>query len=211
MSEKITSAFKEINWKTSTSILNTIGFLSYALDEHSFSYDTRLRDNEIKAVKYSSLLLAIASAHYAILDVSKPTVTAEILIRYSDWLLTTPLLLMTLSAYYNLSSNLTKELVAYNIAMIVFGFLYELTGNKIYWAIGTVAYIMIVYRLYHNLNEKDIFYKFFVLGWGGYGIISLMPPSKRLLYYNVLDNYNKLIFAMTIRHKILKNVAERTS
>lgn len=209
MSRQIAKALKEINWKGSTSVLNTVGFLAYALDEHNFSYDPRLAPNEVRALKYSSVLLAIASVHYAILDVSKPTVASEILIRYSDWLLTTPLLLMTLAAYYNFSTALTRELVAYNIAMIVFGFMYEVTGNRVYWTIGTVAYLLIVYRLHQNLTERDVFYKFFVLGWGGYGFIALMPPAKRLLYYNVLDNYNKLIFAMTIRHKILQDISAR--
>lgn len=210
MTEQIKKALSEINWKTSTSVLNTVSFLSYALDEHNFSYDERLQENERRALKYSSILLAIASAHYAVMDVSKPSVPSEILIRYSDWLLTTPLLLMTLAAYYNLSSAVTRELVIYNVLMIVFGFFYEVTNNKFYWMIGSAAYGIILYRLYQTLPAKDLFYRFFVFGWGLYGIIALMPPGKRLIYYNVLDNYNKLIFAMTIRHRIIEDVQSRS-
>lgn len=200
----IQQARKEINWKTSTSIINTIGFLAYALDEHNFSY-TNLLPHHKKSIRYSAILLAIASFHYAILDINKPSVTSELIIRYSDWLLTTPLLLLVLTSFYNLDDSISIELVVYNLIMIIFGFFYEMTGNMVLWSIGTFAYIAIVIRLWIVLPEKDLLYSFFIGGWSLYGVIALLPRQKRFIYFNLLDCYNKLIFAMVIRNKILNH------
>lgn len=192
----------KLDWVKSTSMVNTVGFLAYALDEYNFSSNPNLEPNQRNAILYSSLLLTIAGVHYAILDVNRPSVETEILIRYSDWLLTTPLLLLVLASYYKLPRGLTMRLIAYDILMIVTGLIYELTGSLGFWAVGTAAYFMILKELYDNLPEKDLFYKYFVFGWAGYGFIALLPPKSRLLLFNILDLYNKLLFAIDIRYKI---------
>ena len=70
MNDKIITAINEVNWEKTVFMLNTVGFLGYAMDEHNFTYDPRLKSNEVKAIRYSSILLAIAGVHYSILDVS---------------------------------------------------------------------------------------------------------------------------------------------
>lgn len=206
---KVIKAFNEIDWRGATSMFNTVTFTGYALDEFNFSYDERLKPNEVNALRYSSYLLAIAGFHYSILDVTKPTIESDILIRYSDWLLTTPLLLMTLSSFYELSDRLTTELIVADVLMILFGLQYELTKDMKFWTLGTIAYLWIVYRLYNELPEKDLFYMYFVVGWGLYGIVSLFPMNQRIMLYTIMDNYNKLIFAMHIRSKIYDNINRR--
>lgn len=209
MTDKLLNVYNEIDWNKSISMINTVGFLGYSLDEYNFSYDKRLKPNEVKTIMYSSILLAIAGGHYAILDVNKPSIDSEIIIRYSDWFFTTPLLIMMLTSYYDLPDSLTYELVFYNMMMIIFGLLYELNNNIIYWFIGTISYLMILYRMYIELPERYMFYKYFVLGWSLYGVIALMPSVDRLIYFNVLDFYNKLVFATEIRNKILKDIEDR--
>lgn len=209
MQSQLLNAFKEINFTQSLAMFNTVGFLGYALDEHNFSYDERLKDNEVDSLRYSSILLAIAGAHYTVLDTSNLSPSSDVLVRYSDWILTTPLLLMTLASYYKLPNEITRKVIIYNVLMIAFGFVYELTNNYIYWALGSAAYFGIVYELYNVLPERDLFYRYFVFGWSAYGIISLMPPQNRIVLYNIMDCYNKLIFAMEIRHKIIQDVKER--
>jgi bacteriorhodopsin len=209
MSIELNNIIKEIDFSQSIAMFNTVTFLSYALDEHNFSYDKRLLPHEVKCLRYSSILLAIAGGHYSVLDTSRLSESSDILVRYSDWIFTTPLLLMTLTSYYELSNEITRELVIYNLLMIVFGFIYELTNNYLYWFIGTASYLKIIYNLYHNLPEKDLFYKYFVFGWSSYGIISLLSHKNRIIPYNIMDSYNKLIFAMEIRHKIMNDITDR--
>jgi hypothetical protein len=210
MADSVMKAVKEINFKTTTTMLNTVGFLGYALDEHNFAYDERLRPNEVKSLRISSMLLAIAGVHYSMLDVSEPSPMSEILIRYSDWFLTTPMLLMVLCSFYELNESVQRELIIYNVLMIFFGFLYEITKKHSYWLIGTGAYALLVSRLYKLLPEHDLFYRYFVLGWSAYGLVSLLPIEKRFIPYNIMDGYNKLAFAMEIRHKIQDRIRQRS-
>jgi bacteriorhodopsin len=209
MTDKAIKAISEVNLKDYTSLINTVGFLSYSLDEYNFSKDSKLKKNEKNALIYSSILLAIAGVHYSIINSSSLTTQSEILIRYSDWIFTTPLLLKVLTSYYEISDKISYELITYNLIMIISGLIYELTDNIKFWVIGVIAYLALIYRLYLVLPELNLFFRYFVVGWGLYGIVSLMPRNKRLLTYNILDFYNKLIFAIEIRTRISTNMKNR--
>jgi bacteriorhodopsin len=209
MTDKIIKAASEINLKDYTSLINTVAFLSYSLDEYNFSKDSKLKKNEKNALIYSSILLAVAGLHYSVINSSNLTTQSEILIRYSDWIFTTPLLLKVLTSYYDLSDNISYELIFYNLIMIISGLIYELTNDIKFWVIGVISYFMLIYRLYYVLPKHDLFFRYFVLGWGSYGIVSLMPRTERLFAYNILDFYNKLIFAMEIRTQISTDMKNR--
>lgn len=209
MTYKIIKAISEVNFKDYTSLINTVGFLSYSLDEYNSSKDSELKKNEKNALIYSSILLAIAGLHYSVINSSNLTTQSEILIRYSDWFFTTPLLLKVLTSYYDISDNISYELITYNLIMIISGLIYELTNDIKFWAIGVISYFILIYRLYYVLPNLDLFYRYFVLGWGSYGVVSLIPKTKRLFSYNILDFYNKLIFAIEIRTKISTYVKNR--
>jgi bacteriorhodopsin len=211
MAEKIIKAISEVNLKNHTSLINTVVFLSYSLDEYNFSKDSRLKRNERNALLYSSVLLGIAGLHYSAINSSNLSIQSEILIRYSDWILTTPLLLKVLSAYYDISDAISYELIAYNLIMIISGLIYELTNNIRFWIVGVISYLKLIHRLYVVLPNLDFFFKYFVVGWGLYGIVALMPKKERLVIYNVLDFYNKLIFAVEVRLLISKNLRNRSS
>lgn len=211
ITQDLTDVYKEINWMRSTSMINSIAFASYAIDEYAYIKENQqyLKPNEISALHYSSILLGIASFHYAILDVNKLKSSSEILIRYSDWLITTPLLLQVVCDYYQLSSEKRNILVILDIIMIIFGFLHEKTQNMLYWYIGTSAYMGIIGLLYTYLDDKDIFYRYFLFGWAGYGLLVFVHLEQRLIYFNMLDLYNKFVFAFHIRQKIIKDVNNR--
>jgi bacteriorhodopsin len=209
MVDHIIKTISGIDLKSSSSLVNTIGFLSYSLDEYNFSKNPKLKKNEKTALTYSSILLAIAGIHYTIIYSNKPTTNREILIRYSDWIFTTPLLLKVLTSYYDLPDKIFRELVVYNLIMIISGCIYEFTNNIKYWAIGVIAYLVLISRLYSVLPELDLFFRYFVIGWGLYGVISLMKRTDRLFSYNILDFYNKLVFAIEIRTRISTNLNNR--
>jgi bacteriorhodopsin len=179
------------------------------MDEYNFSKNPKLKQNEKTALTYSSALLAIASIHYGIIQSNKPNIKSEIIIRYSDWIFTTPLLLKVLTSYYNISDNTSYELILYNLIMIISGLMYELTDNITFWFFGVSGYLLLLYRLKSVLPELDLFFKYFVIGWGLYGIVSLMKRDDRILAYNLLDLYNKLIFAIDIRTRIYKDLNDR--
>jgi bacteriorhodopsin len=209
MADKLIKTFSEINAKRYSSLINTVGFLSYSLDEYNFSKDPNLKKNEKEALTYSSILLLIAGIHYGIIYSNEPNTKSEILIRYSDWFFTTPLLLKVMTSYYDLSNKISYELIVYNLIMIIFGLIYELTDNINYWVIGVIAYLVLIYRLFSVLPKLDFFFRYFVVGWGLYGVVSLMERKDRLLSYNILDLYNKLVFAIEIRTRISTDINNR--
>lgn len=200
----INRVIKEINWTKSVSIVNSIGFLSLALEEYTVSHRDGVNDRERDILRYSALLLLIAGGHYAILDVNQPSEEVEMYIRYSDWLFTTPLLLMVLGKYYGIEQSKINVWIVLDLVMILGGIIYEKTGDIGYWWIGTIAYLFLLGVLYRQLPEYDLFVRYFVVGWGLYGLVALMPVRDRFFYFNLLDFYNKFVFAYDIRLRLLK-------
>ena len=209
MGHQVSRTVSDIQWKRTTSFINSVGFLAYSLDEYGFSKDPNLQRNEREALTYSSILLAIAGGHYAIIDSNRLSVKSEILVRYSDWLFTTPMLLKVITSYYDLSETIACELIAYNSTMILAGLSYEVTGKISFWVAGVIVYLLLIRRLYTVLPHLDLFYRYFVFGWGLYGVVSLFPPADCLLLYDFLDFYNKLVFAIDIRTRIEEDLRRR--
>lgn len=204
----IQRALGEIDWNRTLSLLNSVSFVSFGIDEWNLRSDPRLLPNERAALTYSAALLGIAGAHYAALEVSRPLPETEIVIRYSDWLLTTPLLLMVVASLYEFDRATTVLLITLDVLMIAFGFIYEETNNRWWWALGTAAYIGLLIVLGRALPAKDIFYQFFVIGWAAYGLVALLPLEQRFVLFNLLDFYNKFVFAVVINGKIKARLAQ---
>ncbi|HRD67865.1 MAG TPA: bacteriorhodopsin [Candidatus Competibacter sp.] len=85
-------------------------------------------------------------------------------IRYIDWLITTPLMLVNLTILLEVTSEkkgLVVAIIAADIAMIVFGFFGERfadTPNTIFeswvmFSLGILAYIMLLYMLYGTFGD----------------------------------------------------------
>lgn len=186
----------------SLSIFNTITFLSLAVQELAELQNSRNYKRKNSVLVYSALLLGIAGFHYAILDVNKPNIKEELYIRYSDWIMTTPLLLVVLGNFYNISMKKISLWILLDLMMVINGLLYEINNNITFWYIGSLSYIFLLVILYKQLPEHDLFYKYFVVGWSGYGIVSLLPLEKRFMLFNILDFYNKFVFAYDINNRL---------
>lgn len=190
--------FKAIDFAKSTSMLNSISFISWSLSE--FYQSTNTKNKRKKDVMfYSSVLLFIAGFHYCILDVNRPSYDQEILIRYSDWFFTTPLLLLVIGKFYSIQIKTIYSWILFDILMILNGFIYEKTNQVKYWAMGVLSYFILLGLLYKDLPEREYYWKYFVVGWSSYGVVSRFDKSKRTIYYNIADMYNKLVFAIDIR------------
>ena len=137
--------------------------------------------------------------------------------RYYDWIITTPVLLLTLMAYLSSgqysgilefmkthSSDITKVLVA-NMLMLVFGLLGELSVLPYIIAIilGFIPflyYYYIIYRKYiYNQNttkDKKALYWFFFIIWILYGVAAFFPYILKNTAYNILDLFAKNLFGV---------------
>ena len=126
--------------------------------------------------------------------------------RYTDWAITTPvmLLVLVLAILYNSKAGslpVSKYVIilVLNFAMLIFGYLGEMGAiskdNGQFF--GFVAFAALYgYIYYHFVRPNPIFdnrmiYWVFVFFWALYGVIYQMDDQLRNIGYNVLDLFAK--------------------
>lgn len=133
--------------------------------------------------------------------------------RYFDWALTTPIMLITLMAYYTEEESLSKffekntnivaQVVALNTIMLLLGYLGEegLIDIKVSATIGFIPFI-IYYKIIYtefvkksNSKNKSLFWYFFIV-WSMYGIAAYLPYETKNIAYNILDLFSKNFFGL---------------
>jgi len=146
--------------------------------------------------------------------------------RYFDWMVTTPVMLITLTAYLDTNnySNLfefikanksdTIKIIIANLFMLLFGLLGELNYLDYETAIilgfiPFIYYFNLIWNKYINNKEttsdrKGIFY-FFAVVWSLYGIVAFLPYELKNISYNILDLFSKNLFGLFLVWIIWKN------
>ena len=145
--------------------------------------------------------------------------------RYFDWFLTTPTMLITLTAFlsknnYNTLSDFIKDnkknIISIGLAnalMLLFGLLGEF--NVINYTTGVLLgfipffyYYKKIYDEYINKDstkdQKGLFWFFFII-WSLYGMAALFPYSIKNSMYNVLDLFSKNLLGLVLVYFIWKN------
>lgn len=146
--------------------------------------------------------------------------------RYYDWLITTPVMLLTLMAYLDsntylnlkdfikTNSNDIIKILSLNCIMLIFGLLGELNYIDYNTAIilgfiPFIYYFNLIYKkyIYHKkltLDKKGLFY-FFIIIWSLYGIVAYLPYEEKNISYNILDIFSKNLFGLLLVYIIWKN------
>jgi hypothetical protein len=145
--------------------------------------------------------------------------------RYFDWFLTTPTMLITLTAFLskkyftNLSDFIKgnkKNIIIIGLAnalMLLFGLLGEF--NVINYTTGVLLgfipflyYYKKIYDEYINKestkDQKGLFW-FFFLVWSLYGAAALFPYNIKNTMYNTLDLFSKNLLGLVLVYFIWKN------
>lgn len=165
-------------------------------------------------------LIASFMYTYFIMDAKdgKLTTSEMVNIRYLDWLLTTPLLLICL-VYYLDYTNRSKgsdpaqklkwpeigAALACNVLMLLAGYLGEtkripksvgaLAGFAAFFGIFKVLYDAYVVPTYNEQSKKLFVY--FVVTWSLYGLFYMIPnPMVKNFGYNILDLLAKVGFGL---------------
>lgn len=153
-------------------------------------------------------------------------------IRYFDWLITTPTMLLTTIMYFkyqeNLENNIEERLhfwdflkkhkqniitiVVCNFLMLLFGYLGEIKAIDITSSIvlGFIFFGLTFYTIYKNYALKSetstrLFY--FILSiWSTYGIAAVLGPYHKNNMFNVLDIFAKNFFGLYLYY-IAKNIS----
>ncbi len=131
--------------------------------------------------------------------------------RYFDWFITTPTMLITLTAYLDTKNNINVkqfiesnakiifEVIVLNVMMLIFGLIGEFRklDVKTSVALGFVPFALYFQQIYSEyINEKSTFdqkfiYWFFLITWSLYGVAALLPYENKNTMYNILDLFAK--------------------
>lgn len=145
-------------------------------------------------------------------------------VRYTDWLLTTPLLIVSLAQlmdYYNRGEDATPATtdlpigtialaIALNVAMLAFGYLGE-TGriSKATGAIGgfaAFAGLAAVLKRLADSTDANSLWTYFVVTWGLYGAAYFVSdPILKNVGYNTLDMISKVFLGLLTVWTIVNN------
>lgn len=144
--------------------------------------------------------------------------------RYLDWSITTPLMLITLSAYLSHDGNKPTRLrdflsdntgsiikiVLLNAAMLVFGLIGEFGLLSAYTstALGFIPFILnfkYIKETFLPKSEdkfKNALFNWFVFFWSLYGVFAVMSYTIKNTGYNILDIFAKNFFGLFLAYAI---------
>lgn len=145
--------------------------------------------------------------------------------RYVDWMITTPLMLITLSAFLKhdgttgdrLTDFLSKnkgsviKIVLLNAMMLLLGLMAELGYLSPYTAVA-LGFIPFVLNFKHIKDtflpkedkvKKVVFY-WFVFFWALYGVFATMNYQTKNVGYNILDIFSKNFFGLFLSYVVFK-------
>lgn len=153
--------------------------------------------------------------------------------RYYDWLFTTPTMListvvyfeyknmkelgmtktktLTLKSFLNDNWNEVREIVLYNLGMLIIGYLQEIGLLNIWLStpIGFAFFAMSFRKIYtryasRNLTENSTLYNTMLGIWALYGVAAVMPNITKNTMYNMLDIVAKNFYGFFLAYEIYK-------
>lgn len=164
--------------------------------------------------------ISIVAAYFYsqfVISIEKSTVDYSQIntIRYTDWFITTPLMLLALclvlsfNAGQRLSVWLFGCILFLNVAMLWLGYKGETMGmtakTKVYmWGLSfaafTTMFLLIGYWFVfgRGLVANTILFILYVGVWSMYGLAYFMEPSQRAVLYNALDAMAKCLIGLIL-------------
>ena len=153
--------------------------------------------------------------------------------RYLDWAITTPVMLITLSAFLNhddknpirltefLSINTSSiiKIVLLNAGMLFFGLVseFEYLNPYIATALGFIPFILNFKYIKDTFLKSDedkfknaVFY-WFVFFWALYGVFAVMSYTVKNTGYNILDIFAKNFFGVFLAYIVWKKAKSNNS
>jgi bacteriorhodopsin len=127
-------------------------------------------------------------------------------LRYVDWSITTPLILLAIILFYNPESPVSYvyylAIVILNWGMLLLGYLGEVgTVSKLTGCLGGFAFfaalLVLLYSCCIDSKANHIVFYIFAVIWSGYGINYLVKDDQtKNITYNTLDVISKALFGI---------------
>jgi bacteriorhodopsin len=136
-----------------------------------------------------------------------PDFDAILQLRYVDWSITTPLIILALLLFYNGSNNVPfityLLIVALDYGMLASGYMGEtgmvskLNGSLVGFGFF-LAMLVLIYSCCIGKNNNPSIFIVFALLWTGYGIAYWLDEESKNIAYNLLDVCSKAIFGIIL-------------
>jgi len=132
-------------------------------------------------------------------------------LRYVDWCITTPMMLVTLCLVMGFNSKqkihfkTILSIIVLNYAMIGIGYFGELhQPYQIFTMIGGfIPFFAMFYLIYKNFYGKEkkilankVIFSIYLFVWSCYGIVYLLPEIYKNICYNILDLIAKCLVGL---------------
>jgi bacteriorhodopsin len=139
-------------------------------------------------------------------------------LRYFDWLITTPLLLYTYWKLAEIEGYIGDFflLFAMDLIMIISGIIAELFVKDVttkFWifAIGTIAYGVIIWKIVEIMNffkdkgesKKHNLGWYFIIGWLCYPLAFFLGDEAKFIVYSFGDFVNKGLYSISLNEIIV--------
>lgn len=223
---------KEALVYSSTDLSIFAQFITGVIGISGYGKDIPAEHNILKSILGMELAVQGVELLVYVLVIRHMTLASMAKVRYYDWLVTTPVMLITSIIYYTyetLLQNNQKEklkkmtlanfvkknnmnmavIILLNLLMLTFGYLGEtgVINNMVATSGGFVfliACFVFIYKKYAKYSDKGmtIFGIMFIL-WLGYGGAFLLNPSQKNVVFNGLDVLAKNFFGVYLAVKII--------
>jgi hypothetical protein len=186
--------------------------------------------NEILALETFVQLIELFFYVYFLRALAVKYVHKMASIRYFDWAITTPTMLLTTIIYFKyeeyLENNEEKALrfvdflqdnvqniiiiVVCNFLMLLFGYLGEIglidMTSSIVLGFAFFAYsFYVIYRNYAIKSKRSLNLFYFILSvWSLYGVAAIFSPHHKNNTFNILDIFAKNFFGLYLYYKALE-------
>lgn len=213
-----------------TGIIGLQGIFLYLTDKHKILREVLTLEMIVQFVELFFYIYILRTMAITAL----PQMAA---MRYFDWVITTPTMLLTTIIFYKYEEHLEKgvdsnlefwnfvkthkdniiTIFVCNFLMLLFGYLGEIGAIDMMssLSLGFLFFGMTFYTIYtkyamHSKNAMKLFYFVFIV-WGIYGIAALMSPYTKNNMFNILDIFAKNFFGLYLYYRIKKVSQESSS
>ncbi len=213
------------------SLFQTTAFTSYAvqiatglLEFTGLLTPVKAKDQIVKQLLASELfiqLIEFSFYTYLIYTLTlHPSYKVKTYKRYTDWSLTTPIMLVNFALFFKYLTRESKgesqptfwesareelptllPIILANFLMLLVGFLGEVGSINLYLAVavGFLPFAFMFKQLYSNYVEtflsKIVFYAIFSI-WGLYGVAATLDYELKNSAYNIIDLFSKNAFGL---------------
>ena len=204
-----------------TSLIPLRGFLISLPEEHKILSDILALETVVQFVE----MVFYVWIAYAVLNVNKMASR-----RYIDWVITTPTMLLSTimfmkyqerkedgklksepiktREFLNENKNTILSIFAYNLGMLMFGYLGEvdILSKYISIPIGFAFFAKAFDIIYREFGNKSIvgerLFIFLLSVWSLYGVAAAFPANLKNVSYNLLDIVAKNFYGLYIYYQV---------